>query len=59
MKKGVTPMSDPSGTLFYLDYKYGDESSKSHKKTRRSKKKKSNVNLFSTQLVLAYLACII
>jgi len=42
MKKGVTPMSAPSGTLFYLDYKYGDESSKSHKKTRRSKKKKSN-----------------
>jgi hypothetical protein len=28
MKKGVTPMSGPSGTLFYLDYKYGDESSK-------------------------------
>ena len=42
MKKGVTPMSAPSGTLFYLDYKYGDESSKPHKKTRRSKKKKSN-----------------
>jgi hypothetical protein len=42
MKKGVTPMSLPSGTLFYLDYKYGDESSKTHKKTRRSKKKKSN-----------------
>jgi hypothetical protein len=42
MKKGVTPMSGPSGTLFYLDYKYGDESSKSHKKTRRSKKKKRN-----------------
>ena len=42
MKKGVTPMSAPSGTLFYLDYKYGDESSKSHKKTRRSKKKKKN-----------------
>ena len=42
MKKGVTPMSGPSGTLFYLDYKYGDESSKSHKKTRRSKKKKKN-----------------
>ena len=39
MKKGVTPMSAPSGTLFYLDYKYGDEP---HKKTRRSKKKKSN-----------------
>ena len=42
MKKGVTPMSLPSGTLFYLDYKYGDESSKTQKKTRRSKKKKSN-----------------
>lgn len=41
MKKGVTPMSAPSGTLFYLDFKY-DESSKTHKKTRRSKKKKSN-----------------
>jgi len=40
MKKGVTPMSAPSGKLFYLDYKY--ESVKSHKKTRRSKKKKSN-----------------
>ena len=38
MKKGVTPMSGPSGTLLYLDYKY--ESVKSHKKTRRSKKKK-------------------
>lgn len=42
MKKGVAPMSAPSGTLFYLDYKYGDESSKPHKKTRRSKKKKKN-----------------
>ncbi len=41
MKKGLTPMSAPSGTLFYLDFKY-DESSKTHKKTRRSKKKKSN-----------------
>jgi len=37
MKKGLSPMSPPSGTLFYLDYKYGDEP---HKKTRRSKKKK-------------------
>lgn len=42
MKKGVTPMPAPSGTLFYLDFKYGDESSKPYKKTRRSKKKKSN-----------------
>ena len=42
MKKGVTPMPAPSGTLFYLDFKYGDEPSKPHKKTRRSKKKKSN-----------------
>ena len=42
MKKGVTPMSGPSGTLFYLDYKYGDESTKPHKKTRRSKKKKKD-----------------
>jgi hypothetical protein len=42
MKKGVTPMSAPSNTLLYLDFKYGDESSKPHKKTRRSKKKKSN-----------------
>ena len=42
MKKGVTPMSAPSNTLFYLDFKYGDEPSKPYKKTRRSKKKKSN-----------------
>lgn len=25
MKKGVTPMSAPSGSLFYLDFKYGEE----------------------------------
>lgn len=25
MKKGVTPMSAPSGNLFYLDFKYGDD----------------------------------
>lgn len=43
MKKGVTPLPAPSSTLFYLDFKYGDESS--HKKTRRAgkkHKKKSN-----------------
>lgn len=40
MKKGVTPMSAPSGNLFYLDFKY--ETSKPYKKTRRSKKKKKN-----------------
>jgi hypothetical protein len=41
MRKGVTPMSSPTGTLFYLDYKY------SHKKTRRSgkKHKKKNGNI--------------
>lgn len=38
MKKGVTPMSSPTGTLFYLDYKY------SHKKTRRSGKKHKKKN---------------
>lgn len=42
MKKGVSPMSAPSGNLFYLDFKYDDESTKPHKKTRRGKKKKSN-----------------
>ena len=42
MKKGVTPMSAPSSTLFYLDFKYDDVLPKTHKKTRRSKKKKSN-----------------
>ncbi len=41
MKKGVSPMSAPSGTLFYIDYKY--DSSKPHKKTRRGKKRKSNL----------------
>ena len=25
MKKGVTPMSGPSGNLFYLDFKYGND----------------------------------
>ena len=44
MKKGVTPMSAPSGTLFYLDYKYGtDDLPKPHKKTRRSKKKNGSI----------------
>lgn len=43
MKKGVTPLSMPTGQLFYLDYKYGDN--KSHKKTRRAgKKNKSKSN---------------
>lgn len=45
MKKGVTPMSAPSGTLFYLDFKYDDVLPKPHKKTRRGKKKKSNGNI--------------
>jgi hypothetical protein len=43
MKKGVTPMSSPSGHLFYLDFKY-----EGHKKTRRSgrkNKKKNNGSL--------------
>ena len=38
MKKGVTPLSAPSGVLFYLDYQYAD-SQKSGKKTRRAGKK--------------------
>lgn len=41
MKKGVTPLSAPTGQLFYLDFKY---ESPSHKKTRRAgKKHKKNV----------------
>lgn len=42
IKKGVTPISAPSGHLFYLDFKYDI-----HKKTRRSgrKKKKNNGSL--------------
>lgn len=31
MKKGVTPMSGPSGNLFYLDFKYGDDNEKDSK----------------------------
>lgn len=41
MKKGVTPMSAPTGNLFYLDFKYESN----HKKTRRAgKKHKKNKN---------------
>jgi hypothetical protein len=40
MKKGVSPLSDPSGVLHYLDYTYSDNSkTKTHKKTRRAGKK--------------------
>ena len=38
MKKGVMPLSAPSGNLFYLDYKY------THKKTRRAGKKHKKKN---------------
>jgi hypothetical protein len=31
MKKGVTPMSAPTGKLFYLDFKYGDDNEKDSK----------------------------
>jgi len=31
----------PEGKLFYMDYQYGGTSSKTHKKTRRSKKKRN------------------
>lgn len=39
MKKGVTPLSAPSGLLFYLDYQYSTEQNKTHKKTRRAGKR--------------------
>jgi hypothetical protein len=39
MEKGVTPMPAPSSNLFYLDFKYDNDITKTHKKTRRSKKK--------------------
>jgi len=45
MKKGVQPLSAPSGKLFYLDFKYDSDKVETHKKTRRSgkkHKKKSN-----------------
>lgn len=31
MKKGVTPMSAPTGTVFYLDYKYDDKTDDGNK----------------------------
>jgi hypothetical protein len=43
MKKGVTPMSGPSGTLFYLDFKY-DNKVVCFKKTRRAGKKHKKKN---------------
>lgn len=43
IKKGVTPMSAPSGNLFYLDYKYSNKPN-THKKTRRAGKKHKNKN---------------
>jgi len=39
MKKGVTPLSAPSGLLFYLDYQYSTDKNKTHKKTRRAGKR--------------------
>ena len=42
MKKGVSPLSAPSGSLFYLDYKYTDKPT--HKKTRRAGKKHKKKN---------------
>jgi len=42
MKKGVTPLSAPSGQLFNIDYKYsGDEQGK--KKTRRAGRKNKKI----------------
>ena len=40
MKRGVSPLSAPSGNLFYLDYKYES----THKKTRRAGKKHKKKN---------------
>lgn len=40
MKKGVTPLSAPTGQLFYLDFKY----EKNYKKTRRAGKKHKKKN---------------
>jgi hypothetical protein len=42
MKKGVYPLSAPSGQLFYLDFKY--ESQKPYKKTRRAGKKHKKIS---------------
>lgn len=39
MKKGVTPLSAPTGQFFYLDFKYD-----THKKTRRAGKKHKKKN---------------
>lgn len=39
MKKGVSPLSAPSGYLFYLDSQDATDQKKTHKKTRRAGKK--------------------
>lgn len=44
MKKGVNPISAPSGVLFYLDYQYASEQKKIHKKTRRAGKRHKKKN---------------
>jgi hypothetical protein len=41
-KRGVSPLSAPTGKLFYLDFKY--ELPKTYKKTRRSGKKNKKKN---------------